>query len=98
MIFINDKSPKNQYEIAVRPLKHQIPIEDKVVEVFNLNNGSKAKFINISESFEALVFERANWQCRLSINKRISDKISPEMLVEIANSIDYPSKKKNPLE
>ncbi len=99
LIFINDKSPENQYEIAVRPLKHKIPIKDKrVVKLFTLKNGNEAKFINISESFEALVFERDNWQYRLSINKKISDKVSSEMLVEIANSIDYPSKKKNPLE
>jgi hypothetical protein len=99
LIFINDKSPKNQYEIEVRPLEHKIPIKDKrFVELFTLKNGNEAKFINISESFEALVFERDNWQYRLSINKRISDKVTPEVLVEIANSIDFPSEKKNPLE
>ncbi|WP_017185005.1 hypothetical protein [Alkalibacillus haloalkaliphilus] len=95
LIYINSQSPENQYEIAVRPLEHKIPIEDKrVVEVFTLKNGNEAKLINISDSFEALVFERDHWQYKLSINKKISDKVSSEMLVEIANSIDYPSEKK----
>ncbi|WP_096438963.1 hypothetical protein [Alteribacter populi] len=97
--FINDKSPENHYFIFVRPIEHKIPIKDnRIVEQFKLKNGDKAKFISVSESFEALVFERDNWQYILNIPKRISEKVSPEMLVEIANSIDYPSEKKNPLE
>ncbi len=99
MEFINDKSPENHYFIFVRPIEHKIPIKDnRIVEQFKLKNGDKAKFISVSESFEALVFERDNWQYILNIPKRISEKVSPEMLVEIANSIDYPSEKKNPLE
>lgn len=34
----------------------------------------------------------------LGIDKRVSDKVTPEVFVEIANSIDYPSEKKNPLQ
>ncbi|WP_088104117.1 hypothetical protein [Halalkalibacter urbisdiaboli] len=99
MKYLSDESPENNYKIYVRPIKHKIPIKDKrVVKLYNLKNGKQAKFINISESFEALVFERDNWQYMLSISKKISDKVTPEMLVEIANSIDYPSEKKNPLE
>lgn len=99
LIFINDKTPGNQYEIRVCPVKYKIPFKDtRIVALFTLKNGNEAKYIKISESFEALVFERDNWQYTLSINTKISDKITPEILVDIANSIDYPSEKKNPLE
>ncbi|WP_332631679.1 hypothetical protein [Halalkalibacter flavus] len=97
--FINDKSPENHYFIFVRSIEHKIPIKDKrIVKLYKLKNGNEAKFINVSESFESLVFERDNWQYMLNIPKRISKKVTPEMLVEIANSIDYPNEKKNPLE
>lgn len=97
--FISDKSPENHYFIFVRPIEHKIQIRDKrIVKKFKLKNGNEAKFINVSESIEALVFERDNWQYMLSIPKRVSEKVTPEILVEIANSIDYPSEKKNPLE
>ncbi|MDG5789805.1 hypothetical protein QA612_20315 [Evansella sp. AB-P1] len=90
--FINDNSPENHYSIFVRPIEHKIPIKDKrIVKRFKLKNGNEANFINVSESFEALVFERDNWQYMLSIPKRISKKVTAEMLVEIADSIDYPS-------
>jgi hypothetical protein len=36
-----------------------------------------------------LVFEKGNLQYRFSIDKKISEKITPEILVQIANSIDY---------
>ncbi len=48
--------------------------------------------------FCALVSERDNWKYILGIDKRVSDKVTPEVLVEIANSIDYSSEKKNPLQ
>ena len=97
--FINDKSPENNYFIFVRPIEHKIPIKDKrIVKIFKLKNGNEAKFINVSDSFEALVFERDDWQYVFNIPKKISKKVTPEKLVEIADSIDYPSKKNNPLE
>lgn len=97
--FISDISSENHYFIFVRPIEHRIQIKDKrIVKIFKLKNGNKAKFINVSESIEALVFERDNWQYMLSIPKGVSEKVTPEALVKIANSIDYPTEKKNPLE
>ncbi|MCC3357076.1 hypothetical protein [Bacillus sp. REN16] len=98
MKFISDKSPENHYKIVVRPVNHKIPIRDKyILKVFKLKNGNAAKYMEY-RSFGALVFERDNWQYMLSIDKRISNKVTPEVLVEIANSIDYPRKKKKPLQ
>ena len=94
--FISDESPENHYKINVRPVNHKIPIKDKYIfKVFKLKNGNEAKYMEY-RSFGALVFERDNWQYMLSIDKRISDKVTPEILVEIANSIDYPSEKNAP--
>jgi hypothetical protein len=55
---LNEKSGKNHYKMYVRPLENKIQIKDRhVVDIYKLKNGSEAKFINISESFEALVFD-----------------------------------------
>lgn len=43
--------------------------------------------------FNVLVFERGKWQYMLIIDKRVSHKVTTEILVEIANSIDYPNEK-----
>lgn len=39
--------------------------------------------------FNVLAFEREDWQYMLWIDKRVSNKVTPEVLVDIANSIDY---------
>lgn len=92
---ISDNSPENHYKIDVRPIKHKIRIRDKyVLKVFKLKNGNKAAYIAIS-GFNVLVFERDSWQYMLSIDKRVSDMVTPEILVQIANSIDYPTEIKN---
>lgn len=85
--FISDKSPENHYKIDVRPVKYKIQIRNKhVLGVYGLKNDNKATFMSIS-SFNVLVFERDNWQYILSIDKKTADKVTPEKLVEIANSI-----------
>lgn len=92
--FISDKSSENHYIIDVRPLKYKIPIRDKpVLGVYKLENKNEATYLNIS-GFNVLVFERDYWQYMLSVDKRVSKQVTPEILVEIANSIDYGKPKK----
>ncbi|MEK3977435.1 hypothetical protein MKZ20_22110 [Psychrobacillus sp. FSL K6-2684] len=87
--FISDLSSENHYKIDVRPIKYGIPKREKyVLKTFELNNGNEATYMTIS-GFNVLVFESENWQYMLSINKQVLDKVTPENLVEIANSIDY---------
>ncbi|WP_231505663.1 hypothetical protein [Bacillus sp. EB01] len=87
--FVSDITPENHYQIDVKPVKHKITIKDeKVLKVYKLKNGKNAKYMNIS-GFYVLVFERDNWQYIFSVSKRVSDKVTPETLVQIANSIDY---------
>ena len=86
--FINDQLSENHYKIDVRPIKNNIPIREKyVIKTFELKNGIVATYMTIS-GFYVLVFERDDWQYMLSIDKRVSDKVTPETLLDIANSID----------
>lgn len=87
--FLNDKLGKNHYKIDVRHINHKIKIPPKyVLNSYKLKNGNEAKYIGL-DSFKALVFERDNWQYFLSIHRGVSEIVTPEILVEIANSIDY---------
>lgn len=87
--FINEQLSENHYKINVRPIKNHIPIREKyVVKTFELKNGVVATYMTIS-GFNMLVYEIADWQYMLSIDKRVSDKVTPETLLDIANSIDY---------
>lgn len=87
--FINDQLSENHYKINVRPVKNYIPIREKyVVKTYELKNGVVANYMTIL-GFNVLVFEIDDWQYMISIDKRVSDKVAPEALLDIANSIDY---------
>ncbi|PAQ12782.1 hypothetical protein CD798_17660 [Bacillaceae bacterium SAOS 7] len=87
--FINEKSPVNHYKIDIRPLKNKIIFKSRGHQtVYTLKDGQEA--IYITERYSSLlVFEKDNWQYMLGINKGIANKVTPETLVEIADSIDY---------
>jgi hypothetical protein len=81
---ISDESAEHHYKINVRPAKYKIPLKAK--NVFKLKNGNDAIYTNVS-GFNLLVFERDGWQYILSIDKRVSEQVTPAVFVEIANSI-----------
>jgi hypothetical protein len=88
--YINDKMPENHYKIGIRPLKNKLVFKDRGNQkVYTLQNGQTAIYM-IDILFNFFVFEKDNWQYMLGIDKRLSNKVKPEMLVEIANSIDVP--------
>ena len=89
--FISEQEPQNHFKIDVRPIEHKIQFSDKnVSKVFKLNNGSNAKYMEkLSLGFNHLLFERDNWQYMLSIDKDVSNIVTAEILVQIANSIDF---------
>jgi hypothetical protein len=92
--FINDKTQENHFNIYVRPLKSKINFTDSGNHmVFKLNNGQDATYIT-ERLFNLLVFEKGNWQYMLGIDNRVSNVVTPEVLVEIANSIEYIPKKR----
>jgi len=88
--FISDQIPDNHFKIDVRPIQHKISFEKYKSKIFKLKNGTNATYIyDLNFGFNLLVFERDNWQYIFSIDVDVSDKVTPEMLVQIANSIDY---------
>lgn len=88
-VLIHEASTEHRYKIEVRPLAHKIPISDKyVMEKFILKDEEEAVYMGIT-GIHALVFEKEGWQYMLSVDKRISDKVPPDVLVDIADSIEY---------
>jgi hypothetical protein len=82
--------PKNHYMIWVKPVKYGLPIRhDQIDQTIQLKDGSKAIYSSkISRGFDLLIFEKNGWQYVLNINKAVSDQVPPQILSEIANSVD----------
>ena len=90
MEFINEHSSVNNFMINVA-VKDSFKILDKeVIKEYRLKGGNTAYLLSIRGT-TLLVFEKDNLQYRFSVDKRMSEKISPEVLVQIANSIDLES-------
>lgn len=88
-VWINEASPGHHYKIDVRPIVHKISFSDKrIMEKFTLKDKGEALYLEIA-GFYALVFEMEGWQYVLSIDKLLSDKVPPDILVDIADSIKY---------
>lgn len=86
--FVNEKLPENNYKIDIRPLKNKLIFKDKGNQkMYALQNGEKAIYMN-APIMNVLVFEKDNWQYMLGIDKKISNKVTPEILVKIADSIE----------
>ncbi|SOC43897.1 hypothetical protein [Ureibacillus acetophenoni] len=94
MKLISDQMPRNHFKIDVRPLEYKIPFDKYVTKVYMLDNGQEASFVEYSRvGFNMLVFERDGWQYVFSIDQEVADQVTAEVLVRIANSIDYPQEK-----
>jgi hypothetical protein len=88
--FLNEETPGNHFKISIKPLEYKTPISNKrVVKEFKLENG-KIAFLMQVDGFYILSFEKNDWQYSLSIDKEVSNKVTPGQLVQIANSINYP--------
>jgi|SRR5579875_627845 len=85
--YINEKSPENNYKVDIRPLKNKVDFKNKGnQQVYTLQNGQKAIYLK-EQNMNFLVFEKGNWQYMLGIDKKVSNKVTPDILVQIANSI-----------
>lgn len=85
--FISENFPAHHYKIDVRPIQYKITVSDKKLKgVYSLNNGTEALLIDVPV-FHVLAFEHDHWQYMLGVDKRASDKVTVEALVEIANSL-----------
>lgn len=90
--FISDQIPENHFKINVRPIQQNMDFDKFNTKILKLSNGSEAKYMVVPNfPFNFLVFEKDQWQYISSIDKRVSATVTAEVMVQIANSIDYNS-------
>ena len=87
--YLNKDVPQNHYKIFVQPVKYRLIFkEDLIDQRLKTNDGNEALYSTKAvRSFNLLVFNKNEFQYILSVDKRISDKVTPELLIEIADSI-----------
>ena len=86
--YLNKDFSQNHYMISVKPAEYRLTFrQEHIKQSFKLTDGTKAIFSNRIEGFHLLMFEKDGWQYILSVDKRISDIVTPKVLAEIANSI-----------
>jgi hypothetical protein len=85
ILFLNESIPENHYSLTMRPKKHAIKFKsERIDKTIKLDKGI-AFFVTNSIS-NNLIFERGDWQYFLGIDKRITEQVPLEVLVDIANS------------
>ena len=91
IIYLNKDTGENHYIIEIRSIDYKVKInEEKVSQVLKLNDGSEAVFSTIMmQGFNTLLFEKKGFQYNLVIDKRVSNQVTLDTLMEIANSINY---------
>jgi hypothetical protein len=90
--YLNQNQSSNHYMIRINPLKQKlkgVPFKNDVIRTYKLKNGSEAIYgtTPTTKGFNILVFEKESWQYVLSVDKRIGEIVTPEVLIEIADSI-----------
>ncbi|MDZ5471447.1 hypothetical protein SM124_06770 [Bacillus sp. 31A1R] len=86
--YLNEELPSNHYMIMVRPSENGMKLRNKKIKyTYQLKDESSAYYATeVVNGFNLLVFERDGWQYILSIDKRATNKVTPRVLVNIANS------------
>jgi len=85
--YINENVGQNHYQIRVKPVQYKLEISDETIDqTIKLNDGNSAIY-STKLPLDVLVFEKDEWQYTLLVDKRISNTVTKEVLVDIANSI-----------
>lgn len=85
--YINENVGQNHYQIRVKPVQYKLEFSDeKIDHTIKLNDGNSAIY-STKLPLDVLVFEKDEWQYTLLVDKRISNTVTKEVLVDIANSI-----------
>ncbi|MGB5947064.1 hypothetical protein [Paenisporosarcina sp.] len=85
--YINENVGQNHYQIRVKSVQYKLEFSDeKIDHTIKLNDGSAAIY-STKLPLDVLVFEKHEWQYTLLVDKRISNTVTKEVLVDIANSI-----------
>ncbi|USK32581.1 hypothetical protein LIT25_18545 [Bacillus sp. F19] len=84
--YLNENLSENHYQVTVRPREHRIKFKQRnIARKIKMDKGS-ALLLNNPNGVNILVFERDDWQYMLSVDKRVSERVPVEVLVDIANS------------
>ncbi|MEG0259273.1 MAG: carbon monoxide dehydrogenase [Lysinibacillus sp.] len=83
IMFVNEDIKENIFKIDIRSLNNKLDFEGKD---YTLQDGTKGIYFE-HQLFNFFVFEKYDLQYMLGINKKVADKVTPESLVEMANSI-----------
>ncbi len=87
--YVNKDKPQNHFNITIQPVKYGVDFRDNQIDQrIKLGDGNEAIYSTKAvNGFNLLVFEKDKFQYILSVDKRISDIATSDILVEIANSI-----------
>lgn len=92
--YLHEAQGTNHYNIDVRPIEQRIDFEKskRVREKYKLKDGSDALYFStkkpeLTGGFNILVFEKNGWQYRLSVDSRIENQVTADVLVGIADSL-----------
>jgi hypothetical protein len=88
MDFINENLAV--YSIRMRPIEHRINFMNELIaQKYKLKNGSTASLLEIRPGGPYfIVFEKNDWQYTLQVNSKEPNIVTPEILVEIADSVE----------
>ncbi|MGD6966040.1 hypothetical protein ACQCVP_06395 [Rossellomorea vietnamensis] len=85
--FLDQHNSANHYKMDIRPLRNKIEFQGREnLTEYTLKNGKKAIYV-VDRNFIFFVVENSDWQYMFGIDKRLSDKVTPKVFVEIADSI-----------
>ncbi|MBM7608474.1 hypothetical protein JOD29_001719 [Lysinibacillus composti] len=85
--FLNERTPENHFKVDIRPIQNKLFFNDRSKQQeLTLSNGQQAIYFE-NDLFNFLVFENEHWQFMFGIDKKVSNKVTKEELVKIANSI-----------
>ncbi|MGE7667554.1 carbon monoxide dehydrogenase [Ureibacillus composti] len=81
---VNSEIRNNIFKIDIRPLKNKLDFEG---EKYTLQDGTEGVYFE-SHLFNFFVFEKYNLQYLIGIHNKAANIETPEVLVDIANSIN----------
>ena len=85
--YLNEDLPENHFKINIRSIKNKTKINDRqILKKVPLNSEKEGMFIEIP-GFNVLVVETEQWQYMISVDQRVSNKVSYNELVKIADGV-----------
>ena len=85
--YINENLGHHHYQIRIKPVKYKLILHKKHIDhTFKLIDGNEGIY-STKFPLDFLTFDKNGWNYTLLVNKQISDTVTKEVLIDIANSI-----------